>query len=285
MEPDLQTCTNCGATLPNGASYCPACGQKVLTDDDRRMRALAREVFAEATDMRGRVLPSLFSLLFLPGRLARAYRVGQRRRFVSPIGLFLFANVVYFLIPSLSDFQITLFDQITLQFYSPWIEPMVSNRLGVPSAIDAWENGSRAMVALANDYELRAADISKTIIVVHVPFIALVTALLTIDKGYRLIDHVAAALHFMAFVMLYYVFAPMTVLPAFRFLLSPFVEPRMAWIGFIGLLGAYVIVMLRTAFELPWWRAILTGPIFLFGYYLTHFVYRLIQFLVVFLTL
>ena len=285
MEPDLQTCTNCGATLPNGASYCPACGQKVLTDDDRRLHALAREVFAEATDMRGRVLPSLFSLLFLPGRLALAYRVGQRRRCVSPIGLFLFANVIYFLIPSLSDFQITLFDQITLQFYSPWIEPIVNDRLGVPSAIDAWENGSRAMVALANDYELRAADISKTIIVVHVPFIALITALLTIDKGYRFIDHVAAALHFMAFVLLYFVFAPMVILPTFRFLLSPFAPESAAWVAFMGFVAAYIVVMFRVAFELPWWRAALTGPVFLVSYYAVHLVYRLIQFFVVFFTL
>ncbi|MEM6514464.1 MAG: DUF3667 domain-containing protein [Pseudomonadota bacterium] len=278
-------CLNCGYALPSHAKYCPACGQKVLADEDRRLGKLIKDAAAEITDLRGRVLPSFGSLLFYPGYLARNYRLGRRKGYVSPVSLFLFANVIYFLFPVLSDFQIDLVDQISLQPYSVWTEAIISNAMGVESALAAWREGSADFRALADQYSLRAADISKAIIVVHVPFLALVTALLTFDLKVRFVDHVVLALHYMAFIMLWFVVGPKIVIPLIDVLLSPFMDDPPSWrIGF-GLTMLYALFMFRIAFDMPWWRAIVTGAIFLLAYGPVHSLFRLVQFLVVFYTL
>ena len=278
-------CLNCGHALPPGAAFCPACGQKILTDEDRRLGKLIKDAAAEITDLRGRVLPSFGALLFYPGYLARNYRLGRRKGYVSPVSLFLFANVIYFLIPVLSDFQIDLVDQISLQPYSAWTEAIVSNALGIESALSAWRAGSAEFEALAAEYSLRAADISKAIIVVHVPFLAMVTALITFDLKVRFVDHVVLALHYMAFIMLFYVIGPTILLPILGILLSPFMADPPAWqIGF-GIIMLYPLFMFRIAFEMPWWRAVLSGAVFLLAYGPVHSLFRLIQFFVVFYTL
>ncbi len=280
-----QNCQNCGYALSPDAKFCPACGQKVLTDEDRRLGKLIKDAVAEITDLRGRVLPSFGALLFYPGYLAYNYRVGRRKGYVSPVSLFLFANVIYFLIPVLSDFQIDLVDQISLQPYSAWTEAIVSAALGVESAVTAWREGSPAFEALAAEYSLRAADISKAIIVVHVPFLALITALITFDLKVRFVDHVVLALHYMAFIMLFYVIGPTILLPILRTVLSPFWENPPAWqIGF-GIIMLYPLVMFRVAFQMPWWRAVVSGAVFLLAYGPVHSLFRLIQFFVVFYTL
>ena len=278
-------CLNCGHALPSDATFCPACGQKILTDDDRRLGKLIKDAVAEITDLRGRILPSFGALLFYPGYLARNYRIGRRKGYVSPVSLFLFANVIYFLIPVLSDFQIDLLDQISLQPYSAWTEAVVSGALGVESALAAWREGNADFEALAAEYSLRAADISKAIIVVHVPFLAMVTALITFDLKVRFVDHVVLALHYMAFIMLWYVIGPTLVIPLLRTILSPFWADPPAWqIGF-GIIMLYPVFMFRNAFQMPWWRALLSGAVFLLAYGPVHVLFRLIQFFVVFYTL
>ena len=77
-------CLNCGHALSPDAKFCPACGQKVLTDEDRRLGKLIKDAVAEVTDLRGRILPSFGALLFYPGYLARNYRLGRRKGYVSP---------------------------------------------------------------------------------------------------------------------------------------------------------------------------------------------------------
>ncbi|MEM1174343.1 MAG: DUF3667 domain-containing protein [Pseudomonadota bacterium] len=279
------TCLNCGHVLSPEANFCPACGQKVLTDDDRRLGKLIKDALAEVTDLRGRILPSFAALLFYPGYLAQNYRLGRRKGYVSPVSLFLFANVIYFLVPVLSDFQIDLVDQISLQPYSAWTEAIVSRALGVESALTAWRGGSAEFEALAAEYSLRAADISKAIIVVHVPFLALLTALMTFDLKIRFVDHVVLALHYMAFIMLFFVVGPTIVLPSLDAILSVFWTDPPAWrIGFTVIM-LYPVVMFRIGFQMPWWRAVVSGAVFLLAYGPIHSLFRLIQFFVVFYTL
>lgn len=285
MAEAIQTCLNCEHELPVGAKFCPECGQKVLTEEDRRLSKLIHDAVAEVTDLRGRILPSFGALLLYPGYLARNYRLGRRKGYVSPISLFLFANVIYFLVPVLSDFQINLLDQISLQLYSAWPEAIISERLGVESALEAAYAGTPAYSALSAEYSLRAADISKTIIIVHVPFLALATALLTIDLKVRFVDHVVLALHYMAFVMLWFVIGPTIVVPLLRLVISPFWSEAPVWRIAFTVVMFYPIFMFRNAFDMPWWRAVLTGALFLLAYGPVHTLFRLIQFLVVYYTL
>lgn len=268
------TCANCGQRLGADHHYCSACGQEVLGLDARRLPFLIRKSFAKVTDLDGRLWRSLIALVLRPGFLSREYRVGRRRSYLSPIALFLLANLVFFLAPPLSDFSLSLLEQYAMQPYSPLIAPWVD-------AVLASTGGS--FEALSGKYALRIAELAKLMVIIHVPLLALASLLLTIDKRFFYADHVVACLHYFAFLMLYW-----TVM---ELLLTPIAA------GFNGLIpgamriGAlllfmvpffYLPFMLRSAFDLSWWRALLSTPVFVLGLYLAHFVFRFLQFVVAF---
>ena len=287
MSEPLTHCPNCGNPLAANDRFCSQCGQKVLSPEDRRLASLLKESIEEMTDLRGRVLPSIGTLLFRPGALARAYQIGRRRSFLAPISLFLFANVLYFLIPGLNDFQVSLLDQITLQPYSHWTAAIIDAYLGVePGKARAMAfDGDPVYLELSNLYTLRAADISKTIIILHVPLLAAVSALLVIDKRLPYADHLVVALHYMAFIMLFFVIAPNVLLPLARTVINPIWPDAPLQRIITSLIYVYAALMLRNAFQLPWWRVVPTTAVFLLGFLLAHFFYRLIQFFVVFSSL
>ena len=264
-----EPCANCNAALEAEASYCSACGQRQLGDEARSMRHLMRSSVAELTDVDGRLWRSFVAVLFRPGFLTAEYRHGRRQRYMSPISLFVAANVIFFLAPSLSDFGISLWDQYQLQPYSPW----------VAGWIDATVTSSgESFAALAQAYQLRISELSKALVILHVPLLALVTYLLTIDRRLFFADHVVCALHFFAFRMLYWALMPVTVLPLLRGLDSVLPVDIPAAQVAASLYYLYVPFLLRYAFELPWWRAMLTTAAYIYLLFWIHTAYRLIQF-------
>ena len=262
------TCPNCGSPLTANARFCSQCGQRRIGDADRRLPALLRASAQEVTDLDGRLLPSLIALLFRPGRLSREYRLGRRRRYLSPVGLFLFANLLFFLAPSISDLSLVFEDQYTLQPYSASMRPHLDARIA---------SSGMSMDEFAAAYDGRVGDIAKSMVIAHVPLIAFVTFVLTLRKRFFYADHVVAALHFFAFLMLYFTLAPLTLMPLMAGINAlPLVSLPVRLIS-LALLLAYAIVMLRTAFDLRWWAAVVFVVPFIAGFLGAHYVYRLMQ--------
>ncbi len=264
--------------------FCSACGQKNITEKDRWLPDLMRASLQEITDLDGRVLPSTWLLITRPGFLSREYQVGRRRRYLSPIGLFLIANVLFFLAPSLSDLGISLWDQYSLQPYSAWMQPAIhavleSQGLDVQAAIDQGIDirNTEAFREYARDYDARIGDLAKSMAIAHVPLLALGTLVITFWRKLLYADHVVAALHFLAFVMLYFTLMPYTVIPLLRLIDSvPFWDFDV-WRVALALKFAYVPFMFRTAFGVRWWAAIALVAPFLAVLLVTHTSYRLLQ--------
>ena len=124
-------CANCGQAM--AGEFCPACGQKRVRDEDRRLGHLLRQAFAVVSDLDGRFLRSLGALAFQPGRLSRDYLDGRRMRWMSPFALFLLANVLYFVLPyGVTDFNLPLQDQAGGQPHSvitaDWVPERIARR-------------------------------------------------------------------------------------------------------------------------------------------------------------
>ncbi len=266
-------CPNCGAELSVGDRYCRNCGQHLRDSSARALWPLLKSSLAEATDLDGRVLGTLRLLLTRPGFLCREYQQGRRQRYLTPIGVFLLANLIYFLAPSLTDFNVTLRDQITLQVYSEWIAAWVRE------AATAYPGGMQSMAAA---YQEVANDFAPAMMIVHVPMLAAVSLLLAFNRNHYYADHVVATLHLFAFLMLYYAALPYLVEPLLQLLngVSPVALP--VWSLAVSLQFLYVPLLLRGAFGYSWLRLIPTTAIYLVALLLIHFVYRLVQFLVVF---
>lgn len=85
-------CANCGAEL--AGRYCHVCGQRGHVH--RSVLHLCEEFFHGLFHLDGKIWRTAPLLLFKPGALTRRFVEGQRVRFISPIGLFLFSIFLMF---------------------------------------------------------------------------------------------------------------------------------------------------------------------------------------------
>jgi len=83
--------------MPDGARYCPACGQsaRVFT---RPWMGVFRELLSELFDLDGRMLTSLRLLFTQPGRLSLEYNQGRRVAHTSPLRMYLLISLLFFLV-------------------------------------------------------------------------------------------------------------------------------------------------------------------------------------------
>ena len=94
-----EACGNCGAALEG--RYCHMCGQRGHIH--RSVLHLIEEFFHGLFHLDGKIIRTAPLLLFRPGALTRRYLEGQRVRFVTPIGMFLFTIFLMFFAVSTID--------------------------------------------------------------------------------------------------------------------------------------------------------------------------------------
>jgi len=85
-------CLNCGAPL--AGPYCSNCGQRAKLN--RTLSSFFADFVAGMVNFEGRLWQTLPMLAWCPGDLTRRYVDGQRARFVSPVGLYLFTVFLMF---------------------------------------------------------------------------------------------------------------------------------------------------------------------------------------------
>ena len=252
-------CRNCEAPLTG--PYCAACGQKALHDQDRRFVALLRSVIAELSSLDGRFWCSLLALLIRPGALSRAWIDGRRQHYISPLTLFLIANAIYFLAPSLSDFDLSLVDQ-THQAHSRWTRPLLDKLLAARG---------ETLAQFASAYAVASGNVGKLLLIVHVPFIALALSLLRRDRAIWFAEHLIVALHLFTFVLLF-----MQVQPLFD-VLPDAVEIALLPTVLIG----HAALSLRRAYRAGWGWSLTASLLAVATLVAANlYVYRTLQFLI-----
>lgn len=304
-------CANCGTALRG--EWCHACGQKRYVEGDRRLGHLLGEAWRVMTDLDGRFWGSLGALLFQPGRLARDYLRGARARWLSPLTLFLLANLLYFLAPGLTDFSLPFHNQVPGdvavaavdpeermpvemrkrleswdgQFHTPWSGDWVRSLIETRNAeartlSDGVQGYSAADLAVA--YDLRASEVGKLLIFLHVPFLALALWLLFPRRRLYFAEHMVLGLHLFTFVVL-----------LVELVILPFGFVGRHWLGFqafptefkllaTAILLAYFSASVQRVYETGWPRALVSGALLMVVLMAANMiVYRALQFAVVML--
>ncbi len=305
----METCVNCGAELTG--AYCANCGQKRFVESDRKLGHLLHHLLASATDLDGRVWRTLRALLFHPGLLSREYFEGRRARWLSPVSLFFASSVLYFMLPLHgSDFSPSFSQQASGEirqlarsgdekpltseqaastgpshaaYTSAWISRRVQER---DSALRVATHGASGYSY--HDYRLaydaKSDDVSKALIMLHLPFAAIVLTLLFYRQRRYFAEHVVFLMHYMAF----YIVVVQIVVQASTFYewLVPksWAIPDSALDWFMrALLVTYAIVSLRRAYVIGWVAAFGASAVMLAGLiFVNIYIFRTMQFLVTF---
>ncbi len=276
-QPESKHCANCGARL--GGRWCSQCGQKVLTERDRRFGHVLGQFAHELLHVEGKLVRTLIALVFRPGLPSAAYLNGQRVTYLSPIGLFLLVNLLYFIAPPMTDFNLDLYEQYYMQPYSSLIQPLVDARV---------ERRETSFTEYAESYERINLNLARSLIILHLPMLALALKLLLFKRQLFYAEHFIVATHLFTFLLLVTLLMyPLGLLiiragnAAFGIdFMSVF---RIIWGSMPALIFAHWLLSLRRCYRLGWIRAVLLTLALFFVLVVSHFVFRLVQFLAVFL--
>lgn len=202
--PQGDTCPSCG--VARDGLHCPACGEKRVDPvRDHSLRWLMGHVLDGVLSVDGKLLRSLRTLLFAPGRLTRDHLDGRRVGYLAPLHLFLTTSVVFYLF-----FQNAYAAPLSVLQTNFDTGARIGNVFGTdPSALIAAQAKAHGVdVAVeAARITARAAQESKVFLGLLVPVFALLLQLLFLRRERRFVPHFVTAVHlFTAFLVFDMVF-------------------------------------------------------------------------------
>jgi hypothetical protein len=261
-------CLNCGAAITG--SFCHACGQSVRDTTDRSIGKLLGDFLDNIFFFDNRFVISLRYLFWYPSRMTAEFLAGKRKKFVSPVSLFLFVNVIYFFVNPLTDYSISLEDQYS-QPYGPLIKDWINGKL---------QNGGLDFRSYSSTYQNMSDTISKSIIIINIPMIALGVYLMAFKKRRFYYDSLIFTFHFFSLFLASWILLDWantlidyiagnddSIIGAVSFVLFAFALPLL-----------YAILGMKKFLDIKWHWAILTGVVVMVAVNLTNMCYRLIIF-------
>jgi hypothetical protein len=188
----LRTCKNCSNRFDG--KFCNRCGEKVIEDHERSLLYFLEGVFHAITHADGKIFRNLKLMVINPGFLSKNLANGIRQPFMKPIPMFFVANLIYFLFPFFNTFNTNLSSQINSQPYSSTIRPIVDRK-------ETEENIS--FQSLQQKYNAKTTTLSKLLLIVFVPAVALIFAMLNFNRNRYFADHILMSLEFVCFMLFY----------------------------------------------------------------------------------
>ena len=175
---------------------------------DLSLKHFLKEAFVAVTDVDSALVTSFRWLVSRPGRLTVEYLDGDRGRFMAPLRLFFFCNVIYFIVVAqfgVGVLTAPLSVQTGQMGYAKVTRMMVAKRLGETKPVltldgAAVRDSVRRMFAVKYDGATEA--VGKAIVVVLIPLYALVLQILYARRQRYYAEHVVFSTHLIAFLLL-----------------------------------------------------------------------------------
>lgn len=90
-------CPNCEAIIKENQHYCSNCGQE-QADRTSSMKDFFHHFLGDYFTFDSKIFKSISPLLFKPGFLTSEFNIGRRVRYITPIRLYIFISIIFFLI-------------------------------------------------------------------------------------------------------------------------------------------------------------------------------------------
>lgn len=274
MEEDIVKCKNCDTTLTG--NFCATCGQKKFDAKDKRIGHFVYQFFGSAFFLENNFLKNLWSLITKPGLLATDHRDGRRKRHMTPLSLFFLINLIYFVLNPLTDLNLSLREQRIQPLYGSSAWSMINRRI---------EERQTTFEAYSEVYSARSTNLTKSLIILHVPMMSLFLMLIYWKKRLYFTDHMVFSLYVISFVLLagilgLYLMALIQTIPGIDqdlpFTIYGYV--------LIAALLVYFTLSVRKFYSEKWLWTSLKTPLVIAAFIVSHFIYRGILFLIVFST-
>lgn len=236
-------CINCGEEL--SGKYCSSCGLKQVTSEDKKIKHFFEELFTSLFFADGKILSTLRVIFTKPGELSRTYISGNRKKYIAPLQLFLFVNLIYFLLPSVSIFNTSLSAQIKSQPYSSIVKEAVRNEI---------QRTGGSYEDYRARYESKSTENGKLLLVIIVILQAAALQLLFMkNKKFYFTDFIAVSAYFNSiYILVLLILLPSLVL--FIDTLVPintkYINETVLSVALLLILATYLFAFLKNAFQI-----------------------------------
>lgn len=276
MKIDNISCVRCGTELQG--AFCYNCGEKRIENEDKKVNHFFEEAISSVFVADGKFFKTIKLLVTNPGELTKNFVIGIRKKYLSPLQLFFFANLIYFIFPLISTFNTSLYIQLNNLPYSSSIRPLVETYI---------QDSQRDLATFTSEYERVSSSNGKLLLIVLVLLQGVFLKLLFWKgKNLFLVDFLAGSAYFYGF----YILFMLVLLPGIIMLFgeisgmsfnSFFNEPTLS-ITFLLVTIVYMYFLIHKAYDTSvsgsLWRSVLLG-LYLFPCFI---VYRYILFWVTF---
>lgn len=193
----MAECKNC--KKPLAGVFCHYCGEKMVEKNDFSLRTLISQIVDGVFNIDSKIYRSFLYLLFKPGKLTTKYIEGIRKPFMKPIQLFLVANILFFLLLTQSDIL-----RIPAKYF-------FNGTRDVNIELKMDKSGETA-AEFMDRYDKTSKDVSKSAVIIIVPFIGLALWLINYNKDFLFGMHLIFAIHYVSFFFLYCCLLAITVI-------------------------------------------------------------------------
>ncbi len=187
----VHVCKNCG-NLFNG-NYCNECGEKVILPQDRSFRTFLNSMFLALTFADNRFVRTLWVIIKTPGFLSREFAEGRRVKYLKPLSMFFFLNLIYFLFPLIQLFNASLRTQLN-SFHSKVAATTVARKM--------IELGVNDVNSFSIIYDQKTTRFAKMLVIVFAVLASLPLNLMYRSRQRYFTDHVGLSVELVCFNLL-----------------------------------------------------------------------------------
>ncbi|PHR98217.1 MAG: hypothetical protein COA80_05900 [Leeuwenhoekiella sp.] len=234
---EAHTCLNCGSVFSE--NYCSSCGQKKVSESDYGLKSLLGQAFEAFTNLDSKFLKTFRVLMLNPGRLSLKFISGVRAPYLKPFQVFLLCNVFFFIFLSQTD----IFRSPSVWFFNTNVDFLGIQVMHLVN--DVMETNQWSLEEVKVRYDKLSTDLSKSLLILLIPFIALVSLLFNRKMPFG--KHLVFATHYFSALLLvmtlWYLIATRILMPNRWYYLVP-----------IYLVAVfYYLLSIRTFYAKKWW--------------------------------
>lgn len=263
-------CLSCGETI--AGRYCGSCGEKVLKDHEKSVAHFIGEAVHAITHADGKFLKSLKYLIIKPGTLTVNYLEGRRKQFMSPLSLFVFANLLYLLfapVDALNSYYVS-------QKGQPY-KAIAQRKFEEKMKVTGWTE-----MQLREKYNAKSGKLAKLLLILLVLYFSIPLAIVHLSEKRYYVDHLVFSTEVINFLILIVFF----IIPWLQKLI---LAASNHWFGFdfqldwnglasrvIIILGLslYLVIATRRVYGSSWWFSSVKSLILFLGLFVCIVLYR-----------
>ncbi len=271
---ETPACKNC--STPLSGKFCNYCGEKVYTEKDRSVLHLLSEGMHFITHFEGTFFNTLRAIFTTPGKFSLDYCNGIRKKYFKPIAFFLMLVILYLLFPIFQGLNMSLYEHARHSFYGHYAMSKAVKVMQIQHFTDA---------QLSEIFQHASEKISKFLLFIIIPVMALFSWLLSFTKRKYFYDNFVFSIEAVSFFILWgFLILPMLLKILHRIFPSfPDISDLQTLIPFISIFTLYLIIASKRFFKFKWWYSVLYSLVFTLV--LTMFIQYIYKFILFFITI